>query len=460
MGDYNNSGSNYYDSNRDVARGDDRRDRSPSQDWGEDGSQVDDSRYWSDAGYNSSGDRYSGRNPHGRAPAVTAHIMNGETRFPTAMSYLSDAQRSDVATVCSGSVADETEEVESILSQEDQHQSLASMQASEKPLAAGIRRTPSGGSRGVEFADDAPQAQGEQPTGRSPVFPGNGPLTSLAHLPEAAMPLHSMGPPLNRALLLQRTEGLATGSDGGMAHHHTHSDGSVDMEPHWNQDDKKRAADSKPGSQAGSVKSYGSNNGSAHGDTDDCGGSLDVETHSIETRSIHSQDEAPNVEMSEAAKPDPSEESPTNTMLNSESVGNGRRSPGGTIYKGRGIRRYQGRYMHLPLKRFHQNGVHLGSVDEGDEPRNGDELNGFHDGHWEDPRRPRGSSPRRHDAGFERDSRSRSRSRSRSPPPAARTSHRNTFDDLDRKPAGRQSPTSPHGYRGRGRSPERKWSPR
>jgi len=39
----------------------------------------------------------------------------------------------------------------------------------------------------------------------------------------------------------------------------------------------------------------------------------------------------------------------------SQNSGSGRVSPGGTVYKGRGIRRYQGRYMHLPLKRFHQN---------------------------------------------------------------------------------------------------------
>jgi hypothetical protein len=41
----------------------------------------------------------------------------------------------------------------------------------------------------------------------------------------------------------------------------------------------------------------------------------------------------------------------------------GRVSPGGTIYKGRGTRRYQGRYMHLPLKRFHQNSTGNGLQD-------------------------------------------------------------------------------------------------
>ena len=44
---------------------------------------------------------------------------------------------------------------------------------------------------------------------------------------------------------------------------------------------------------------------------------------------------------------------------------NGRMSPGGTVYKGRGVRRYQGRYMNLPLKRFHHNNnfLHLSNTD-------------------------------------------------------------------------------------------------
>jgi hypothetical protein len=33
---------------------------------------------------------------------------------------------------------------------------------------------------------------------------------------------------------------------------------------------------------------------------------------------------------------------------------NGRTSPGGTVYKGKGVRKYQGRYMNLPLQRFRQ----------------------------------------------------------------------------------------------------------
>ena len=47
------------------------------------------------------------------------------------------------------------------------------------------------------------------------------------------------------------------------------------------------------------------------------------------------------------------------------SQSNGRTSPGGTVYKGRGVRRYQGRYMHLPLQRFQQHGVTSCLVDMG-----------------------------------------------------------------------------------------------
>jgi hypothetical protein len=535
MADRNNPG--YYSSNGD------RREHSSQEwgeeGWGEEGSQVDDSsRSWgsqrSDTGYLSSGalsdvahhnyggDRYSHAGRRNHVAAVAALLMNGETRFPSAMAYLSDAQRSDVATVCSGSVADETE-VESVLSQEDQ---LNAQQAhnfspinppSERQLLAPETngRLSSGGTHGgtsvAEFADtDTPPPETEP---RATVVPGNHPLLiqtletqttsasasasaltapsefTVAYLREdEAIAMHSMGPPLNRALLLQRTGGSSPhdqvdsvksfGSGDGMAH--THSDdgqGSIDyMEPHWNQEDTRRmenaesarksAIDSAKSShskdsmsQAGTDSNYGDSDCAALVDTDDCGGSLDVETHSIETRSIHSQDEAeaPNVEMTEASKPETPEESQTmtNPLLTSEpDHSNGRMSPGGTIYKGRGVRRYQGRYMHLPLKRFHQNGVHLDSVDEGSSafqqgPVNGEQVvvNGFAStSQWEDPRRRTPPIPMND---FQRE-RSRSRSRSRSPP-----------TDGDRKPRSRPRHARPNGndYRD-DRSPERDWSRR
>lgn len=80
----------------------------------------------------------------------------------------------------------------------------------------------------------------------------------------------------------------------------------------------------------------------------DCDASLDVETHSVGGHSFVtelSQDDATSIATSHHE---------TTTDLGTVvPIQNGRQSPGGTIYKGRGERRYKGRYMHLPLKRFH-----------------------------------------------------------------------------------------------------------
>jgi hypothetical protein len=306
-----------------------------------------------------SNDERSGRSSHDWVDAV-------ETRFPSSnMYYQSDAQRSDTATVCSGSVIEDIE-VESVLSQED-----TLLQG--KPLATG----PKLGN------NDPSQVQRE----------GN----HLVDFADAASADHHsmMGPPLNRTLLLlQEYAGLSShatthslksygsGSDtGGTRNNTLYSD---DCESNHSQDDETsilfrddmtaptsealklkdqgeavQTPERRTSSRVDSVKSYGSNCGSA-ADTDDCGGSLDVETHSVGTRSIHSQDEAmpPTMPLAET------ESDSVVPTLSSAPVENGRRSPGGTIYKGRGIRRYQGRYMHLPLKRFHQNGVHLDEHDD------------------------------------------------------------------------------------------------
>jgi hypothetical protein len=386
---------------------DDGRDRSCSQEWGEE------------------------------------HIFNGEMRFPSAMSYASDAQRSDVATVCSGSVVEDIE-LESVLSQDDERLPGTLQGTPVAGVYVAARRSSSVGNRVVEFTEVSPSK-------------------------DSSLSLHNMGPPLNRTLLLQReyassqtggsvkSYGSYTGSDGGGAQNAQYSD---DCESTHSQEgiaamdeedgaalpagSASRAVDDceevkLPGrdtsSQAGSVKSYGSNAGSAvHSDTDcDCGGSLDVETHSVGTRSIHSQDEAPPVAATE-------EPEAAHALLSTAPVENGRRSPGGTIYKGRGTRRYQGRYMHLPLKRFHQNGVHL-DEDEHQPPSTSNIPTHEHDGihpDWNDPRRKdRMSRPRRngHRLTSSPGRRSRSRSRDRSP-----TSHDD--DDDERKPKGRRSNSS------------------
>lgn len=113
-----------------------------------------------------------------------------------------------------------------------------------------------------------------------------------------------------------------------------------------------------------------------------------METQSFETRSIHSQEEATLTdtvtlgELSVAASTITKTEAlPTESYSSDNATftepgsepASGRRSPGGTIYKGRGNRRYKGRYMNLTLKRFHQNGVDVEIVrersDKGDKQR-------------------------------------------------------------------------------------------
>jgi hypothetical protein len=352
------------------------RDRNVSRDW----SEEDDGRLSSGA-------------------AGASHIMNGETRFPTAMSYLSDAQRSDVATVCSGSVTEDIFEVESVLSQEDQvllhnhsdsgshHPSPTSSTIRADRTTALWRRT---GHRVAEFVnaprmehDEARTIPGKATTELPPVAPWQGYETALAAF-------HKMGPPLSRALLIQR--GYETSSKAESvksAGSHTGSEGahdcgnSVDVETHsvHSQEDTTNPLDSgtqvqlttaersrpvakENHSRSESVKSFGSRAGSEIAcllDTDDCGGSLDVETHSVETRSNHSQEDGATL----WSKRNNTEESSPNPLLLDSYSSSGRRSPGGTIYKGRGERRYVGRYMHLPLKRFHNNGVHLESMQNG-----------------------------------------------------------------------------------------------
>lgn len=304
------------------------------------------------------------------APHVHAsHLVNGETRFPTAMSYVSDAQRSDVATVCSGSVVEDIE-TESVISQEDQ--GFATYSPTEK-------RRPSK-TRVVEFAGvsaDASRLEVPDPQDSS-----------------AQIAVHPMDPPLSRALLLKVAgASLQSGSvksfgSGGSDDRRAHSDdgtGSLDVDV------------SRP-KGTGSVRSYEGSEGAP--ETDD-GGSLDVETHSVGTRSIHSQDEAVPPEEEQLSATLPPADAPQHTLFHADETmhGGGRQSPGGTIYKGRGTRRYQGRYMHLPLKRFHHNSVHLDVSDE------------ILSNHVTEPRRQQGGN----EPWNEGRERRRSRSRSRSP---------------------------------------------
>jgi hypothetical protein len=349
---------------------------------------------------------------HNLQLASAYHLINGETNFPTAMSYVSDAQRSDAATVCSGSVVDDIE-VESVLSQED-HLSVTN--------AGTGRSTGRSMNRLVEFALAASESEAK-PSAPSSVIPRRheAKIDSPKKPPSVLSPLevHDMGPPLSRALLMQKAEmgllhltGHRAGSVGSTGANSDDCGGSLDVETHSVQSQEDLlslvAAESHKGedagergkytlSQTGSVKSGGSQNGSdngAQGDTDDCGGSLDVETYSlenenrsvysqgdVETHSNHSQDEGvcnEGLEFRTDADKVSSAQAASESLLlcDDGEHANGRRSPGGTIYKGRGVRRYQGRYMNLPLKRFHQNGIHLDSTyEESEDNRHREEHN-------------------------------------------------------------------------------------
>ena len=279
-------------------------------------------------------EEYSEDDEHG-APLV---------RFPTAMSYHSDAQRSDAATV--GSILEDIE-VESVLSLPEE----GAPQHSLSPAQASSDNTlvqPSG----TDFSER---------------------LSSTALI---RTNMGNMDPPLDRTFLLHHA--LVSSSEPADPRHVGFPTTSPEV-----------YSGHKPPAPS-SVKSYGSNVGS-----DDCGNSLDVETHSVGTRSIHSQDGLEPAAETEAAV--------ASLTIDPEP---GRRSPGGTLYKGRGIRRYQGRYMHLPLQRFHHQNREdrLAAAEE--------EMGGVVEG-WNDPRR-RDEDDRAHRPAPPRP---RSRSRSRSPPP-------------------------------------------
>lgn len=328
----------------------------------------------------------------GYASHHAAHMVNGETKFPTATSYVSDAQRSDVATVCSGSVAEDIE-VESVVSQEDQIALAASSPSNHRS------RSFPGTNRVVEFA------------GLPATEPPDKYLMHDRASPPHVRDVNAMGPPLSRALLLRAEGGISSSRAGSVK-----SFGSTGSE----------LGESNTPRNAGTSSnlSYGGgDDGPFENETDEAG-SLDVETHSIGTRSVHSQDDAPPYGEDDGAfDRQPSSMSISGAVTESRTAGTlaevernvngGRQSPGGTIYKGRGTRRYQGRYMHLPLKRFHHDGVHLETYDNDDPHSAHGRKRPYvqqYDSRWNDrqPEVDESTKPRQR-------YRSRSRSRSRSP---------------------------------------------
>jgi hypothetical protein len=266
---------------------------------------------------------------------------------------MSEAGKSDIATVCSGSVTEDidTLSVDMNVPQALPNNIIPSPHSDRVVLMPGsiLRRS-------VEFAPssftpfykqvatDSAVAVPHTSTDQTEKCTSSTSQSPMISTPPSCSRWNDMGPPLSRALLmqsLQSTAGSATGS------------------------------------RAGSVKSYGSNTGAsqnsdvmAHVDPDDCGGSL---MGSItDGQSVHSQEDIRSGTDAELhdhhhhrgpiSKDEDEEEvkqssNGTHPFLKDGASGqnsNGRTSPGGTIYRGKGVRRYQGRYMNLPLQRFRQ----------------------------------------------------------------------------------------------------------
>ncbi len=286
----------------------------------------------------------------------------------------SETAKSDIATVCSNSVVEDIDiasvgTAHSATNSNPTGTTSATASATTNPVVQHPNDATSDKSigkkkqdRGVEFSAGMStmwkyrRFNGVNTTMKS----GSSPKQSSSRVPRIFNlgTLNDMGPPLNRSLL-ERVGGGSGPSSTGTP------------------------------SRAGSVKSFGSQAASdvVHVDTDDCGGSIAVDSDGH----FSGLDENPSFQSNEnvasttaknpgnhfsstSATSDANRASQEHNINNDEfetqnkvvsldklceSHPNGRVSPGGTVYKGRGVRKYQGRYMHLPLKRFKQNGAVL-----------------------------------------------------------------------------------------------------
>jgi hypothetical protein len=177
-------------------------------------------------------------------------VHGGAIHYPIGFYNISDAQRSDAATVCSGSILEDIE-VESVLSQEDHNESK--------------------GQHIVLTAAALSSTNLEGHSAKFERFQGTH-VQSGVHFGTASLST-KMGPPQNRQSMPNDDDPNAESES--MASY-THFKLPRTLDSH---------------SQCGSIKSFGSQVGI---EMDDYDGSLvDTETHSIETKSNHSQDEAP-----------------------------------------------------------------------------------------------------------------------------------------------------------------------
>ena len=270
----------------------------------------------------------------------------------------SETAKSDIATVCSNSVVEDID-IASVGTAHSASNSHTAGTPSTSTMNQTVQNTNESSAMGKKKSDVSTtiwkyrrggsyfqSMANSMKTGSSPIqssIPGPHHSGNLATL-------NDMGPPLNRSLLERVGGGSGAGSTGTP-------------------------------SRAGSVKSFGSQAASdvVHVDTDDCGGSIAVDSdghfsgvdenpseNPSRTSMKNNVSDTSSVTMHDMSTNDYITNDETNTQSNvlsldklSESYPNGRVSPGGTVYKGRGVRKYQGRYMHLPLKRFQQNGAVL-----------------------------------------------------------------------------------------------------
>lgn len=360
---------------------------------------------------------------HAAAMSAT-HLLNGDPahQFPPSLYQSStDAPKSDTATVCSSSMLEDIEDVGSHYDGDSTQGSTS--KHSYPPPSAAVRRTSSKeGNRLVDFAE---RSQAVFPKQSKPTGTSQHESSSLGNTDEdsstgtTTQHKQGMGPPLSRHRLLQ-LHGISP-------------------------------------FRTGSVKSGGSTAGSdvIVNVGSDCGGSL------ADIQSVQSQEDAALLASGEAAataastastsKADTLETSNNSTEPHpllcdqSSRIKSGRISPGGTIYRGRGVRRYKGRFYALPLKRFHQDGVHLHSDSEAEGSATS-RSHLHHEPQWDERYRSKDDYQRgdKHDYNAGEDSsssrhrRDRSRSRSRSPPAEREVRYSRAIDQtrgykIDRK---------------------------
>jgi len=342
--------------------------------------------------------------------------------------------KSDVATICSGSIGEDID-LASVGTAHSTANINTSITAAALPISSPLDKSTK--KRGVGFAVETwttahshvqdHSAKSSKSLSKLRSSPLQSPI--VASLTAKSFTLNDMGPPLNR-ILLERVMSARAGSV------------------------KSFASSTGTPSRPDSVRSFGSVAASevVHVDTDDCGGSMvgsesegHLELGACETHSERSHDHNDDMMSSCAVDhmkvvgslaketnnsishflnvhPEIDEESKDEfrkiepqeneaMRLDRLSVNNGRMSPGGTIYRGRGIRRYQGRFMNLPMKRFHQSASGMtSSIPLSLMDGSTIEAQGNH-AQLEDNQREAWSGDRK---SWDR-TRSRSRSRSRSP---------------------------------------------